>query len=345
MISGIIVPLSYLIPQRLTGISREVSWFVPFLSLFVCALFSIMYYHLTKDGIPLATQYETALGKLFSKFILLMYLVWVLLFITSLLLFHASRMISTTYVDTSPNLFLVCLLILSTVFASRKIAPLGRMAEVFFYVISFTVITIFVLSLSQLNITNLFPVSSVDAIPLLYSSKSYLSFVSSIFFFLFLAHRADGIKKRSFFHCFLVIAAVSTVLLFCIIGLFGATLSSNLTNPFFFVIKSISISNVIERFEAVIISVFVVTEVVNMTGLLMVCTTLIERIFGIKDASSVCFFISLLCYVLSTVLVSSVYELQELCFSVFEIVNPIFTLLLPLLVLCVNKLKNLRRHS
>lgn len=256
-------PALRLIPERtarLCGKSAWLSvlWSIPVLLLYVMLLrrFSAA----MGEGEGMAAVILRCLGDKGGKTVAVIFAVWFAVYCSFTLRVGADRMISTVYPAASPALFVTVTVILALLSSLGSELRLMRCAKLIVPPVGAILVTVLLCACASIDTDNLLPLSSYDV---LYSSRGAVTAVDVAVLPIYLSLFLTGGKgERTQGGALTVIAmiALSFFINICIVGSFGAKLTSMLTQPFFVLVRNIVLFRTVERLEAVLVSLWVFSD-------------------------------------------------------------------------------------
>jgi len=170
-------------------------------------------------------------------------------------------------------------------YLSGKIRTLGRSAEVFFAAVMGILVLVIAFALVRVKMENLFPVSKLDAVPVLRAGGLVTDVVATSVSGFFL--RGNVRRKSPAFQTVLRWLCLNTVivvlLLVVTIGTYGAALTWRMQQPFFAVVRDMRIFDVFERIEAVVMAIWVITDFMLITLHLFYCSEILRVCTGAKQ--------------------------------------------------------------
>ena len=223
-------------------------------------------------GEGLAELIRRVLGPLFGRVLLLLWGGWLLLYAGFILRSGAVRLTAAVYQQSRPAPFYLVLLGICLAAALGRLGAILRAGTVLRSVLLFVLGLTLLLVLPDVSWNNLMPLSVSEASGVLRGAFSLLAVGGTGAVFLFLegctAKDREG-TGRSFPSVAMLLCAAG---LLCITstGVFGPALAARLSYPYFTMIRDISVSGLAQRFEALVVALWVAADFM-MCSLLLRC--------------------------------------------------------------------------
>ncbi|MEG1316229.1 MAG: GerAB/ArcD/ProY family transporter [Oscillospiraceae bacterium] len=282
---GLLSPIIRLLPHQAVLLSGAGAWLSALLTAIPVGLVFLLSMRFFKFAMPnegFAELFIRALGHLVGRGALLLFTLWLIFYTGFTLRSSADRYITTAYQNASPELFIIIMLALALIAALGTFPALARSAEVFFPLLLVVLVGIFAFSFQDVDFTYLPPVTTLGLPSVLLGILPVANVLSLSLNVGFLEGRVCEKKKRSR-QVFLWLAAMTatvTVLCLVTVGIFGAELTGKLTYPFFVMIRNITVFNILERLEAVIMALWVITDFALVSTLLFICVNNLRVCFN-----------------------------------------------------------------
>ena len=204
-----------------------------------------------------------------GKVILLMYVIWFQFLFTLRIRLSAQRLLSGGTRDGAVWFFLFVLGGMALWMAHGKLGALGRAAQLFFIVLVFSIASILLLSLGQIEKGNWLTTwewSPKGAVILSWPGLQALGY--GLFAgVLWEPPEKSQFLRRWLFWC-LGVAVVLIGMQLVIVGCFGVRLTQSLQNPFFHLAKSVGIKGAFQRVESLVTAVWTFSDLLLLAGIL-----------------------------------------------------------------------------
>ncbi len=263
-------PIIRLIPKSLTRVAGSASWLCC-LAAFPVMLLLFWFMHAflknTQPGQGMGEVFLEVLGPVAGRAALGIFTAWFLFYAGFILRSGADRFVSTVYPDSQPAIFVVVMLILSLIAAGGRVTALARSASIFRVVLLLTFLVVFLFALPGADIAPLLAVTPADLGSVALASVSLIDACSIVVYFTFLEGHVNETRRSLRPLVGWIAFLLFLVLLLCLttIGTFGPELLNNMNHPFFILIREIKLFSVIERIEAIVIALWMITDFVLVT--------------------------------------------------------------------------------
>ena len=287
---SLLSPIIRLLPQQSVIYASSAAWLSSLLSIVPIALLLCLSAWFLKNGEPnegFAELFVKSLGRPLGKFILLTFSAWLIIYTAFSLRSQADRYIAAAYQFASPPVFIVIMLILALIAALGHFKALARTAQVFMPLLTLIIILVFILSIRGMDTNFLQPVLSSDMRGVALGLIPIVNVLSVFVYFGFLeglVGEKEGRSKTAFTWLAMMIIVV-TLLCLTIVGTFGAELTTRLSYPFFAMIRNIRVFDFLERFESIILALWVVSDFVFISILFFIIANNIRLCIGFPPSS------------------------------------------------------------
>lgn len=335
-----------MLPRQAAICAGPYAWMSALLSIVPLALIFLLSDRAFKNAGPeegFAQLFIRSLGPGAGRGAVLLFTAWLILYL-SLVLHNASdRYISSTYQGAPPLIFTLILLALAMVAALSSFRALARVAEVFFPLLILAVAVVFFIGLREMDPQNLPPICA-SQVPDMLSGIPIITVVQSVsIYFGFLEGRVGQKTKRRGTGLLFFLLLVTTVTLLCtaVIGFLGTELTKKLSFPFFVMVRNLSLFNVAERIDAIVVGLWVVSDFMIVSTLLFIIVNNFRVCFGLDPASHekekrlslrngrwITWACGAVVLVLAAVLFPSSFQLASVFNTIVPLINAIFIFVL-----------------
>ncbi|MDR1589108.1 MAG: spore germination protein [Oscillospiraceae bacterium] len=257
------------------------------LQLLIAAL-SSMFGHGAGAPADLGDAFEMAFGRAGRQIALVLYLAWTLLLCSVYVRYYAERLMSTIFPNADIRFFLIPMLILVGIAARGRIEAFARFSEITILLFTAVFALLFLFFIPSVKIGNLLPLTPGDAVSAARSAIPVMSIWGYITLFFFLGghiKNRDKIKKyaRS---AITYITAVTALMLIFVTGSLGYRTVTRMPAPFFSATKLIQIVRSVDRMEAILLSLWVVSDFVTILAFTFIAMNIAKKLFGAAEVRS-----------------------------------------------------------
>ena len=204
----------------------------------------------------------------------------------------AHRLISTIYPDAGPLFFMAAMLIIGTIAALGPVKALPRASRVFAPVLLSVIVLALIFSLGSVDVRNLLPIKTQSAGRVFISGLAVVEIYGAVLYCAAFLEDQSPLQGRRFASYAGWLALICLLLCtFCavIIGCYGARLTSRTLHPFFSMIRDVTLTKTVERIEALVTTLWVLSDFVIFTLLLCTASHIFRLIFGFRpEKGDVC---------------------------------------------------------
>lgn len=283
-----LAPVTRLLPKAAAQLAGSASWLAPLcalppLLLFLLILTSLM--KMRREGEGLGEVIMRRSGRTAGAIGLALIGSFTLFSAGFILRTGAHRLISTIYPDAGPLFFMIVMLIIGTVAALGPVKALPRASRVFAPVLLSVIVLALIFSLGSVDVRNLLPIKTQSAGKVFISGLAVVEIYGAVLYCAAFLEDQSPLQGRRFASCAGWLALICLLLCaFCavIIGCYGARLTSRTLHPFFSMIRDVTLTKTVERIEALVTTLWVLSDFVIFTLLLCTASHIFRLIFGFR---------------------------------------------------------------
>ncbi len=235
-----------------------------------------------KDGEGLFEISKRALGRAGGTAFSAIFGLWLVFYSGFIARSAAERLLAAVYENGRAEVFIVVITAAALAAALGMTKTLVRTAEAFLPLMLAVIALTILFSFSEIKTEFLLPVTYFDAGEIFLGALPVLNVAGSFSYFLFLAGYVQKSEKGP--GKGLLWTAVLALVIFLItlvtVGSVSAPVAAKLQNPFFTVIRNVTLFGIIERIEAPVIAVWIVTDVVYLASCLMISGGIWKSVFA-----------------------------------------------------------------
>ena len=270
---GALSPGIRLIPASLLSAAGSAAWLSPAAAMLPGTLYSLLLaavWRRIRPGERPETVLARAVGRVPAGILLAAVGLWLSLYAGFLLRISADRLLSTIYRGASGWGLMAVSLALAAACARGGVRNLARTARTLLPVLGAVLFLSCALAAGDVRPERLFPVTGADVPGILLGAVPVWNVISvSAYLLLFSAETEAERPSRLFFVSaagWTVLAALWATL--SVVGTLTAPLAATQANPFFIMIRNLTVFGASERVEAVVIGLWLVTDL-TFLGLLL----------------------------------------------------------------------------
>lgn len=281
-------------------------------------------------------------GKYMGTVISFAYLAWIIQKFSINIRFFGERLVTIVFPNTNVSALIIIMLILLTYVFHSGIETAARMGEVIFPLILITYFLTVILSIPNIKVSNLTPVSYNHVLPVITTSLkgtvSINSFFMLAFFFSDRIKDKENTFKYGIYTALFVVFANITLIAICI-GVMGSSIVSKLPYPFLVVVRNISVLGILQRFESVTMAIWVLSDFIALYINGYIALHFIKDIFNLRQESSVSIPYVSFSYVLALYFAGNQFELEKYGSTVLVVIEIIFLFAIPVILLIVGRIR------
>ena len=286
--TAVLAPASSLIPKVTAKIAGSGSWIAPLIALPVILIFILLlseFMKMRRSGEGLGELILRTGGSVFGSIVLILLAAFMLFDGGFILRSAAVRFTETIFPSSGPWFFMVIMLGMAAAASLGSVKALPRAARVFAPILTAVLILTLVFAFSSVDKAKLLPVSRSDTADLFLSSLIVVEIYAGILTFAAVLEDQCPRKRGRFKgHVLwtLLTCLLLTVLSAVIIGSYGAKLTAKLSSPFFCIIRDVTLFRTVERIEALVAALWVMSDFTLLALLLISSGHLLRLVLGHK---------------------------------------------------------------
>jgi spore germination protein (amino acid permease) len=341
---SLLSPLIRILPHASVILAGHTAWLSVVPATVIAVLYQCFVWHFLKYSQPgdnLYTVSVKSLGNVGGKIFAVICVLWFLFYSGFLARSAAERLLSSVYQNGTAPLFILVTLFVAVVSSSGSTNALVRTGELFLPIIVVVFAFVILAALKDTKVEYLLPVTYMDTGKILLGAIPIIDVISLQVFFTFLT---GGIKDREK----LKGASVKWMLfeMLCIFGVMIVTIgfcSTDLTlkfqNPFFMVIRNISLFGIFERIEAIIIAVWILTDFMLIASLLMIIGEIMKYVTKSEKRRPFTIASGIISAFVALFMVSNAFDLQSFNDLYVPAINLTFSFVIIPIVLLIGLLR------
>jgi len=338
---GVAALVIRVLPRYSTFFAKEATWVSSITAVLPMVLLMYLLYKIMNNGkdISIEQSFERILGRVGSRIVLCIYLIACIVFLAFRVRYFAEKCMSSIFTNVQVEFFVISLLIVVYLIVKNNLQAFARFTEAIWIPILLFVIFILFICIPDIKLENIYPVTIYDLDNITMGVLPITAVYVYLPCMLFLGDSVNGKEKflKTGTKYILIIGIIGAIISLTTIGIFGADLSQELTQPYFTVLKNIELFGTIERIEALGITFWIITDIVLIIILVYIVTTLIKKIFNMPSRKNFVVPVLFLEYILSMYLASNVFELEYYSRGIGAIIYNIFGVGIPVIIYLIGK--------
>ncbi|HHV72106.1 MAG TPA: endospore germination permease, partial [Clostridia bacterium] len=266
----------------------------------------------------------------------------------STILREAGELMTTGVMRETPLVvFLAMIIFLAALASYWGVEVIARSSEVILPVIIIFLITIWALSVPNLDLANLKPVLADGWIPVIRASLPSIVFRGELFMLIFfLPQLRDKVKANRISQwAGQIIGLLLTINVVTQIAFFGAVEVGRMVIPTMTHAESIEFFGVLERVEIILIAFWITGITMKVTIFFYVNLLLLAQLFGLKNYRSLILPTALLYFVFSVVQFENSLDLRNFIANYFFLFSLPVEFLIPLMLLIIALIRKKEENS
>lgn len=273
------------LPRVTPRLAGSAAWLAGLASLPVLILFELLMTRLQKkraEGEGMGDIFLRVYGRHVGSVLLGLYALWMLCYSGFVTAASADRLMTTTYPFGGRLVFVLVMGALGLLAAFSRVRTLARTANLLRPILIITLLAVILISLFDADVRTLLPVTRADIWPVMEAGLRTANVLLLITAFSFLENRvtAESRLERGKRLCrlFTVMALLITLLLAAILANFGPEFTVRQSYPFFAMTRNIRLFGSLERVEALVITMWVLTDFVLIAAMLQSALTILQLV-------------------------------------------------------------------
>ena len=264
------------VPRMAAAFAGRAAWLSPVAAapvLVIYAAFCAAFIRRRREGEGLSGLFERSLGRLPGRTLIALCGLWLTFYAGFTLRVSGERLISAIYGTGGAWFFMAVEIAAAALIAGDGMTRAVRAAQVFSGVLIAALAVLCLCALTDIDPKNLWPVSRLDAGGIALGAAPFADVIGLSGYYMLLQGRVR--KESDGAACMLrrlggLLAALGAGTAVTV-GMLSPRVTAALRYPFFTMIRDISIFGVVERIEAVVVALWVASDMMFFAALLMMC--------------------------------------------------------------------------
>ena len=276
-------PLIRQVPGTMTALGGRAVWLSVLLAVPAVLLlgwFIAVFLRSRREGEGLGELICRSVGQWPGRIVTGVFALWLTFYAGFVLRAGADRFVSAVFPDSPVWLFMAVTLLICLPAGLGRLKTLARCAQVTTPLLAAVFALVFLFCFQNVEPDNLWPLQAGDLPGAAEGALPLLTTLSVGVYLAFLTGKVESGKLfASFILPLLVLTGLGFLLCVTTIGTFGEELTEEMNYPFFVMIRSIRIFNLLERVEALVVAQWVVADFLLLGTLLQIGPTLFTLTF------------------------------------------------------------------
>lgn len=336
-------PAIRIFPTICSRIAKTAAWTAPIIAaLGLLILYFVIDQFFKKKNINnLSDVFRASVGNVTGKILLTIYLIWCIVLYCLYIRYYAARLMSSIFPEANEKFFIVVMLVIVFIAARGKIETFMRFSEFSFLLFTLFMIILSVILLPEVRLGNIYPVTFNDVGPSARASIHILAgwlYLLLPFFFGESIIDKNQIKKYGK-QASIYLVIMTVFMLITVVGTLGPSVAQRMSLPFFNSIKLITFIETFDRFESIVLAIWVAADFILISFFAIVIISIIKSLFSITETKYLATPVVLLGYVGSLYITKTRFEI-EVFSSIFALyANIALFFIVPIIILIIGKLR------
>lgn len=321
----------------------EAAWISPFvaLGLFTFELVMFQYIFNKYGSYALIDILKDVLGKALGTAVGVFLVIWFTHYVSAYVYDYSTKITMSIFPNINKMIFIIVILLLTAYVLRSGIVVIARMNEIFFIIVASVFLLLNLLIIPQMKITNFYPLTYQDIIPVFKSGFYITGMYCQILIIFAFSDRISG-KDKLFksgvrallFNTLLVLLVIAIPL-----GIFGPTLAAKMPMPFFSAVKQISLFETVERLDSGVVMVWILTDLIVILLFSFAGIHMMKSLFKLNQPDNYINIYLLIIFLTCLFMYENMFEDQLVVKQYTLYLNNFMGVFLPLLIIVVGKIR------
>lgn len=293
--AALLSPLMRVLPLSSTALAGKASWLCVVPAFLVLLLLTSLMNSLrrqTRPGEGMADVILRFFGPVLGRLLLVLYAAWFLFYAGFILRSGAMRLTATVYQQSGADPVILIMLVLCLIAALGTLRATARTAVLLRAILLIALALVSVFAFSNLTYKNLFPLTFSDAPGVVMGAWPVLTVGGVAALFSFLNAYIEPTDRPTKWTVPPLVVFSVTASLICLesVGTFGAALTTQLSYPFFTMTRDVSLFDLHQRIEAIVIVLWVFADFTMCTMLFRCAHEALRTVLRLPKPEDTAFF-------------------------------------------------------
>ncbi|NMA33431.1 MAG: GerAB/ArcD/ProY family transporter [Clostridiaceae bacterium] len=323
--------------------AKQAAWLAPTVSTAFLAILVLIWqaiYRKYRDS-TLMEIYRDIAGSVPGTVILIVYLLWMVVLTALYIRYFAMRLVGAIYPNIDISIFLISMLIVVAYTLNSGLVTLARFNEILFPFLVLVFYLLIIMMIPNFRTDFLTPVSVRSILPVVRASVAptgIVAYFSFIFVFGDRVNNKESIKKNGLkLALFLLVS--QTAIIASIICTFSYRIAQRTQLPFLAAVKQISVFNIFEKVESIIVSIWVLSDFMIICFFIICVLSMLKSFFKLSDTKPLISIYVVFSYFLSMLLANNVFEMERLSEDIALPVNIVLGFVIPTIMFVIGKIR------
>ena len=341
---SLLSPMIRVLPSAAVLYAGRAAWLSPVLALVAGALL-VAWTRWARKNAPedmgLADMAQAGLGPVAGRIFNIICALWLTFYGGFIARSAAERLLATVYPNGNTPIFIIVMLAVALFTASGLTKTLSRTAEILMPILAGVIAVTLLSAIPDVSAENLLPVTWRDAKAIAYGALPIFDVTGAFVYFLFLTGsvRRPISQRPNRFPWLIMLILVAFGVTFFTLGTLGERLAVSMENAFFMVIRNIKVLGVVERVEAVVVTIWIVTDFIFLAAVLMIAAEIWKTVTGVKKRAVFVFPSAALSGAAAFLIAGDAFAFQRWSDFIVPAINLLFAVILIPVTLTVGKLR------
>ncbi|HEY8350227.1 MAG TPA: GerAB/ArcD/ProY family transporter [Clostridia bacterium] len=336
-------PAIRLIPGYATQKARQAAWLSPIFTAVLMVLLVQVWqvlYRKYKDK-SLMDIYRDIAGPAAGTVILVFYLLWYMVLAALYIRYFAMRLLGAIYPNTDISIFIISMLVVVAYTLGFGMVTFARFNEVVLPFMMFVFFLLFIMMIPNFRTDFLTPVTARSILPAFEASMAPTGLVAYFSFIFIFGDRINNKESISKIGLKLVVFQLVTqvMIIVSIICTFSFRIAQRTQLPYLTAVKQISVFNIFEKVESIVISIWVLSDFVIICFFIICALSVLKSFFKLSDIKPLINIYVVFIYFLAMLLAKNAFELERLSEEITLPVNIALGFVIPVLMLFIGKIR------